>query len=172
MKLRLAVVIAILTTAVLAAASSAAKPIQATAAFDRLKQMAGEWESKDSAGKKSHLHYEVVSSGSAVVERYVSDSMGADNAMETVYYLDGDRLLLTHYCMAGNQPRMEADAYDASSGELRFRFLDGTNLPPASGHMHSARFHFINADRLSAEWDFHENGRLKQTETEQLTRIK
>src|SRR6476646_2321062 len=137
MKLRLAMVITVLAAAVLAGASDTTKLIQSAAAFDRLKQMAGEWESKDSAGKQSHIRYEVVSGGSAVVERFVSDAMGADNAMETVYYLDGDRLLLTHYCMAHNQPRMQAESFDPSTGDLRFAFLDATGLSsPNTGHMH------------------------------------
>ena len=46
----------------------------------------------------------------------------------TVFHLDGDRLILTHYCMAGNQPRMQATSYDAKKGEIRFQFLDATNL--------------------------------------------
>jgi len=173
MKLRLAAVFVILAAAVLAAASDTAKPIQTTAAFERLKQMAGEWESKDSAGKKSHIRYEVVSSGSAVVERYVSDSMGADNTMETVYYLDGERLLLTHYCMAHNQPRMQAESFDASTGDLQFAFLDATGLSnPNAGHMHNVSMRFVDSDHVNADWQFFQDGKLKMTESVQYTRMR
>jgi len=173
MKLRLAATIGILAAAVLTAASDTPKPIQSTAAFDRLKQMAGEWESKDSAGKKSHIRYEVVSGGSAVVERYVSDAMGPDNAMETVYYLDGDRLLLTHYCMAHNQPRMQAESFDPSTGDLRFAFLDATGLSTQNaGHMHNVSMRFVDSNHVNADWQFFQDGKLKMTESVQYTRVK
>jgi hypothetical protein len=174
MKLRLVTVIGILAFAVLAAAAAdTAKPIQSVAAFDRLMQMSGEWESKDSAGKKSHIRYEVVSGGSAVVERFVSDAMGADNAMETVYYLDGNRLLLTHYCMAHNQPRMQAESFDSSTGELKFAFLDATGLSsPNAGHMHSVSMRFVDSNHVNADWNFFQDGKLKTTESVQYTRVK
>jgi hypothetical protein len=95
------------------------------------------------------------------------------HAMETVYYPDGDRLLLTHYCVAGNQPRMQARAFNAETGELKFEFLDATNLvSPATGHMHNATFRFVDGSHLVQEWQFFENGKLKQTESFQYTRIR
>jgi hypothetical protein len=86
--------------------------------------------------------------------------------------LDGGRLLLTHYCMAGNQPRMQARAFNPESGELEFQFLDAGNLPdPNAGHMHNARFRFVDNNHLVSEWEFYENGQRKLTETAQYTRV-
>ena len=48
--------------------------------------------------------------------------------MLTLYHRDGNRLVLTHYCMAGNQPRMQAKPFDAGANELAFEFLDATDL--------------------------------------------
>jgi hypothetical protein len=93
--------------------------------------------------------------------------------MLTVYYLDGNRLLLTHFCMAGNQPRMEAASYDPAAGVLRFRFLDATNLTtPGAGHMHNSAFRFVDDNHLTSDWQFYENGHLKQTESERFTRLR
>src|SRR5579863_8610060 len=75
----------------------------AAAAFARLKTLVGEWEANRPDGKV-RLAYELTGGGSALVERQAEEKMPA---MMTVYHLDGDRLILTHYCMAGNQPRMQ-----------------------------------------------------------------
>jgi len=143
-----------------------------TAAFARLKSLAGDWEAPAGKGGKSHLRYEVVSGGSAVVEHFVSDEMGAANAMLTVYYLDGDHLQLTHYCMAKNQPHMQAEAFDSGTGELRFTFVNATGLSsPEAGHMHNATFRFIDEDHFSTDWQFFEGGKPKFNEAVQYTRV-
>src|SRR5690349_12178610 len=121
----------LLVSAAAYAADSSPDGVDATAAFSRLKKLAGEWES-DSAMGKTQITYSLIAGGAALVERERGEKMPE---MLTVYYMDGKRLLLTHFCMAGNQPRMEARSYDASTGELRFRFLDATNLTtPGAGH--------------------------------------
>jgi len=75
--------------------------------------------------------------------------------------------------MAGNQPRMQARGFNTESGELEFQFLDATNLAgPGAGHMHSAKFHFVDNDHLATEWEFYENGQRKMTETAQYTRVR
>jgi hypothetical protein len=145
----------------------------AAAAFAQLKSLAGDWESKAPDGSKSHARYEVVSGGSAVVEHFESDAMGPANAMITVYYLDGDHLRLTHYCMAHNQPRMQAESFDRSAGELRFVFLDATGLSgPEAGHMHNATFRFIDADHFTADWQFFDGGKPRMTESMQYNRVR
>ncbi len=93
--------------------------------------------------------------------------------MLTVYHLDGDRLILTHYCMAGNQPRMQASSFNPDTGELQFQFLDVTNLAsPGAGHMHNARFRLVDNNHLKTEWQFYENGKPKMTEAAQYTRVR
>src|SRR5262249_3851473 len=125
-----------------------------------------------SQGGKSHLRYEVVSGGSAVVERFENDAMGPANAMITVYYVDAKRLIMQHYCMAGNQPRMQAESFNPATGELRFAFLDASGLSsPEAGHMHNATFRLIDADHLSQDWQFVENGKPKFNESSQFTRV-
>lgn len=155
-----------------AAAIDASEPkpgVDSNAAFARLKTLAGEWQADTSMGK-ARLSYELIAGDTALVEREI---MGSMPPMLTVYHLDGDRLLLTHYCMAGNQPRMQARAFDAKSGELDFQFLDATNLKSAgAAHMHNARLRLVDNDHLAAEWDFYENGQRKSTESAQYTRVR
>jgi hypothetical protein len=170
MKLRvLAIAVAILTGTLSAAAASQGND---AAAFAQLKSLAGNWENKGAKGK-SEVRYEVVSGGSAVVERFESDELGAGNAMVTVYYLDGGHLQLTHYCMAHNQPHMQAESFDNATGELRFAFVSATGLSsPDAGHMHNASFRFADPDHFSADWQFYEGGKPKMTESVQYTRVR
>ena len=64
---------------------------------------------------KVYLSYELIAGGTALVERERTDKTPE---MLTVYHLDGKRLVLTHYCMAGNQPRMEAKSFNPGTGDL------------------------------------------------------
>ncbi|MBI4471303.1 MAG: hypothetical protein HY646_01455 [Acidobacteria bacterium] len=140
-----------------------------SAAFERLKALAGKWQASTSMGKVQ-LEYEVIAGGSTVVSRELVENYPP---MLTAYHLDGDRLLLTHFCMAGNQPRMQAKTFNRQTGELKFEFLDATNLAaPTVGHMHNAKFRFIDQDHFVTEWDFYEGGQKKETETFNFTRVK
>jgi hypothetical protein len=143
--------------------------LDAKAAYSRLSSLAGEWEADTNMGK-AHVTYELIAGGTALSER---DTMEHMPPMQTVYYLDGKRLLLTHYCMAGNQPRMQATAFHPETGELKFSFLDATNLAaPSDGHMHSATLRLVDSDHLVSEWDFYEDGQKKSTESFQFVRIR
>jgi outer membrane lipoprotein-sorting protein len=138
----------------------------ATAAFNKLKTLAGTWESTGKNGKVTSS-YEVMSNGSALVEHLNTPGEGS---MLTVFHLDGDRLVLTHYCTAGNQPHMQAEAYDPTSNKIVFNFAGGGSLSDANvGHMHNVAFKFTSADAFSADWTFHENGKPKFTENMLIT---
>ena len=143
--------------------------VDAKAAYARLESLAGEWEADTSMGKV-HVSYELIAGGSALVERETMEHMPP---METVYHLDGNRLQLTHYCALGNQPKLEARAYDARTGNLEFGFLSATNLAsPTAAHMHNATFRFIDDKHFAAAWELYENGARKSVETAQYTRLR
>jgi hypothetical protein len=166
----------VLTLAVAIAAGQTALRAEANgngsmaAAFAQIKSLAGRWEATGGKAGAATVTYEVIADGSAVVERYASPKHGT---MMTIYHFDGDRLLLTHYCVAKNQPRLQATAYDAAARELRFDFVDATNLKSSTaGHMHRAAFKFEGADRFVTEWSWQEDGKIAFTEKEQLTRAR
>ena len=130
--------------------------------------LVGDWEATTDHGKE-RMSYELIAGGSSLIERDMADNRPT---MLTVYNVDGSRLILTHFCMAGNQPRMQARSYDPATGELDFRFMDATNLAsPNAGHMHNAKFRFVDNDHLSVEWQYFENGKPKFTEAQQYTRV-
>lgn len=141
----------------------------AAAAFAKIKVLAGNWEAQTEKGKVTSS-YEVVSNGSAVLEKI---NVPGESEMVTVYHVAGNRLVLTHYCTAGNQPRMQAEAYDPESNQLVFKFAGGDNLSdPNTGHMDNAVLKFSGPDSFTAGWTFHKDGRAAFTENIQYHRVK
>jgi hypothetical protein len=159
-----------LTLLCLAVQAADVKPaIDGTAAWSKLKTLVGHWEGDGSMGKVS-LTYELIAGGTALIER---ERTAKTPEMLTVYHLDGKRLVLTHYCMAGNQPRMEARSFNPGTGDLAFDFLDATNMPsPNAGHMRNVSMKLSDDKHLSSEWRFYENGQMTMNVTAQYTRVK
>ena len=80
--------------------------------------------------------------------------------MVSVYHLDGDNLRMTHYCTAGNQPRMRAEAPSGEIKQLRFVFVDATNLAKLSDdHIHGLTITFQDKDHITQEWAVREGGK-------------
>ena len=158
------------------ATGQASDDAPAVAALARLRSLTGEWQgsvewsgARRATGSMNAI-YSLTGNGSAVVESLVAD--GA-SAMTSVYHLDGADLRMTHYCAAQNQPRMVAKRIDPAKGEVDFVFLDATNLSsPKAGHMHNAEIQLIDADHFNSQWEFFENGKVKNTEVSQYTRVR
>jgi hypothetical protein len=99
-------------------------------------------------GKFAQFSLRVTSLGNAIVHE-LSVSGRPDHPV-TMFYLDGDRLLLTHYCDAGNRPRMVGKVSpDGKTLEFDFLDLSGGNK---YGHMHHAVFSFIDANHHIEDW--------------------
>jgi hypothetical protein len=88
----------------------------------------------------------------------VSEIKGKKDVI-TMFHLDGERLLMTRYCAAGNQPRMLATA--SSDGKtISFDFLDATNLAsPDAGHMQHGVITMLDANHHMEEWNFVDHGK-------------
>jgi len=134
------------------AAETPAGPAQQ--ALDRIKGLVGTWEGKIATpdGPPGSVRYELTGGGTTVVERLFP---GTDHEMMTVYHLDGDTLLATHYCAMGNQPVMKLEK--ATAQELSFGFVGGTNMDASKDvHIHSGRLRFVDGGKLESEWDVYE----------------
>lgn len=130
----------------------------AAAAFDRLKSLAGAWNGTSTKGWSERSEYRVLAGGSAVL--HTSFDAHPGEAMATLFHLDGDRLLLTHYCMAKNQPRLRLTAIDDGGATLDFTFLDATNLKSRdAGHMDRLKIRFADADRFTSRWTWYQDGK-------------
>ena len=133
--------------------------------FDQLKTLAGSWEGHvtvvppqtDMAdGTLTQVSLRVTSRGNALVHEMKESGTPDDPTRYdhpvTMLYLDGDRLLLTHYCDAGNRPRMTGKV-SADGKTVEFDFLDvagGTQY----GHMHHAVFTVIDANHHTEDWTY------------------
>src|SRR5580704_146902 len=141
-----------------------------SAAFERLKSLAGHWETETSNREKATLDLELTSGGTAVMERFHMTEQGKPMEMITLYYLDGEQLKLTHYCMAGNQPTMRGN-YAPDTKTLTFEFEGATNLKsPDDGHMHHAVYTFIDNDHFKTAWTFQKD--QKDAFTEDATYVR
>ncbi|MEW6366923.1 MAG: hypothetical protein AB1714_20030 [Acidobacteriota bacterium] len=146
----------------------AAKPAAVNPGFEKLKKLLGEWTMETPQGP-ALFTYKLTSAGSAVVETLFA---GTEHEMVTVYYLDGNDLVLTHYCAEHNQPHMRAQP-GGDEETLVFKFDGGTNIDPAkTGHMHDAVITFVDDDTVRCEWSFYENGSKKDAAIMKLTRKK
>ena len=124
-------------------------------ALDRFKAMEGTWVGKGVHGDTAEVTYKVIAGGTSVM----ADIKMGEEAMTSLFYVDGGRLLMTHFCPSGNQPRMQAVI--APDGKtVTFDFLDATNLPsPQAGHMHKAVYVFTDADHYSEDWTWKHEGK-------------
>ena len=123
-----------------------------SAAFEKFKALAGDWVAAEDGemSKKGDLvaRYAVTAAGSALVETVFP---GSPHEMVTVYHADGPDLVLTHYCMEGNQPRMRAR--NASGSRFDFQFDGGANIDPRRDrHMHEASLELLGDDEIRTEW--------------------
>ena len=124
-------------------------------AFNAIKNLPGTWQQKSADGKTLEVTFKTVSNGSAVMSEI--EVPGED--MISMIHMDGPRkLLLTHYCGAGNQPRMQA-SISPDGKTVTFNFMDGTNIDsPESGHMQRMVLTLIDDNHHSEEWTFVDHG--------------
>ncbi len=144
----------------------------AVAGFERLKTMAGEWQGQASDGRKIRHSVRLIAAGSVLMEESWFEGH-AGEMMVTMYHVDGERLLLTHYCVARNQPRMSATEISSDANRILFTFVDGTNLPSRnSGHMDKALFEFAGRDSFKSRWTWYKDGKEQWMEQFTFRRVK
>ncbi|TAK53796.1 MAG: hypothetical protein EPO25_09435 [Gammaproteobacteria bacterium] len=121
--------------------------------FEKLKNLAGEWEAELDGGHLVRSSYRLISNGTAVIES-INDATHED--MVTIYHPDGGELRAVHYCSSANQPRLDA----VWEGEtLAFSMVDVTNLTePGQRHIRRITFRFEDRDHYMQEWTQRENG--------------
>src|SRR5579863_1909905 len=158
--LRFTLVVALVSLTTVALAQSDAQK-----SFDQLKTLSGTWTGQVTTvpplsdmgnGSLVQVSMRVTSRGNALVHEMKAAGTADDPTKYdhpvTMFYVDSDRLLLTHYCDAGNRPRMAARS--SSDGKtLEFDFLDVAGSTEY-GHMQHAVFTVIDANHHTEDWTF------------------
>jgi hypothetical protein len=146
------------------AAANTDAPSDAQKSFDTMKTLAGVWQGPvkvdppmgEMSGTTMHVSLRVTSRGNTIVHEMKEAGTPDDPAKYddpiTLFYLDNDRLILTHYCDAGNRPRMAGKA-SADGKTVEFDFLDVAGSTQF-GHMEHAVFTIIDANHHTEDWTY------------------
>ena len=124
-------------------AGEAPKAKPGSAEMERMKSLVGTWEGKKDMGQGPidlSVHYRLLAGGNVVEERVFE---GTPNEMITLYYDQGGKLALTHYCMLGNRPAMSLKSSDAKT--LKFDLDAACGIPTTESHMHALTIRFDDA---------------------------
>ncbi|MGP0018363.1 MAG: hypothetical protein ACLPHP_07335 [Candidatus Sulfotelmatobacter sp.] len=148
----------VLAVALMSLSAVALAQSDAQKSFDQMKTLAGSWEgvlktfppTPEVDGKHAQTTLRVTSMGNALMHEMRIEGRADDPI--TMFYMNDDRLTLTHYCDAGNRPRMTAKA-SPDGKTVEFEFLDVAGSTQY-GHMHHALFTFIDANHHTEDWTF------------------
>jgi hypothetical protein len=170
MRLR-SIILALLALTLAAACSGHPKETaSAHTRFEALKKLAGDWVAAGKDGKPTDTvvsSIRVTAGGNTVQETLFP---GTPHEMVTMHYLEGSDLVLTHYCVMGNQPHMRA-ASGGDSHRIAFEFSGGANIDPKSNdHMHQAELTIVDNDHFRAQRTPCHGGQLGDKEELNLVR--
>lgn len=161
----------VLTLAGILVAGRPLESAKSTPGFDRMKSLVGTWKGKDGDGKPVTATYTLVSAGSAMMETL--DMADEHGAMVTMYHLDGPKLMMTHYCSLGNQPRMRVEKASKDENTLTFTYVGSTNLSSnKENHMSKLVVTFKDADHFSQLWTMRMEGKMDHPATFDFERVK
>jgi len=139
-----------------APSASAHEKAKSAAAFERLISLVGEWEGTSSAGPVQAT-YTLVSGGTALMERLKSAN---EPEMITLYSLDGDHLMVTHYCSMGNQPQMKTATITELGSPLAFKIVQVTGMKsPDEAHMVGLTLTMPDKDHFTQQWTYKDKGK-------------
>ena len=140
-------------------------------AFEHLKNLSGDWEGKSTKGWTERISYRVIAGGSCLMD--LSYGAHPNEWMASMIHMDGDRLMLTHYCVAKNQPRLVATEIADDLSSISFTYLDATNLPSRDkGHMDKCLIRFDGKDKFFSRWTWYQDGKESWMEDIEHRRIK
>ncbi len=143
----------LMIAAVALASTFAVAQSDAQKAFATLKNMPGTWEGTSPEGPVK-VTFKATAGGSSVM----SEILGKED-MISMFHMDGDRLLLTHYCAMGNQPRMQA-SISPDGKTITFTYVDATNLSePDAARMQRMVLTVLDSNHHTEQWVLVDHGK-------------
>lgn len=145
-------------TLVLIAASvtKAAEKSRSAIAFERLTSLVGEWKGVQD-GTEVKLTYTLTANGSALMEEFKPKD---GPVMITMFSVDGDHLIATHYCSARNQPQMATEPImEPKTNRLAFSLVRVTGMTtPDDWHNTGLAMLLEDNEHLTQEWKYQYKG--------------
>lgn len=124
---------------------AAGDPAYRASLFTPLLSLEGRWQL---VGTEDMVEFTTSSAGTAIREVMFP---GMEHEMTNMYTLNGDSVVMTHYCAAGNQPHMRAEVL--GNGRLDFQFVDVQDLGAADEHyMGEMSLVWVDDDRVEQHW--------------------
>lgn len=146
----------ILLASSLALTAAAAEPITPRAAFAQLQTLVGEWEGKTEKGRALKVSYRLTANNTVLIETW---TLGPTRESLTLYHMDNESLIATHYCPVGNQPRLRFKE-GGSASVFVFEFVSATNLPkPEAAHQHRFEMELLQPNSFARSETYLENGK-------------
>lgn len=165
-----AVLAAALALATAAAGADGVTPEQARSTYARFVALDGVWRGRSTKGWEDSVVYRTVAAGSVVMQTSFEAHPG--EMMVTMVHPDRDRLMLTHYCVAKNQPRLVLSEYAEGGARVTFAFLDGGNMASRdTGHMDRVVFRFAGPDTFTSHWTWYRDGKESWMEEIHYSRL-
>src|SRR2546430_10039798 len=145
-----------ITAVILPALALAADKTKSEEVFDRLAALQGEWQGI-ADGVNTALIYTLTANGSTLMEQCRPEK---GHEMVTMFTVDGDHLIATHYCSAKNQPQMATPAITDAQRPLAFSLVRVTGLKSADD-WHNTGLTVIQEDNdhLTQEWSYQFKGK-------------
>jgi len=126
-------------------------PSDAQKAFDQMKTMAGSWQGTI-LNIPINVTIRLASSGTAILHEATTDGGRPPNHEITMFYIESDRLLATHFCDGDNRARFEGKL-SADGKTSEFNFLDVTGNTKG-GLVKRMAFTMIDANKQVVEFTF------------------
>ena len=145
----------------------------AQSAMEILKTLSGDWV-RETTGSEHGANtpvasFNVTAAGSAIIK---TTGEGTPNEMATIFHMDGDQLLQTHYCALMNAPVLRFEQSDRP-GELKFVFHGGTNFDVAvDAHFHEGTLQIKDKDTIETSFVVFANGEISTDGRSVLKRAK
>src|SRR5262245_34404461 len=142
----------IVASAMIATEARAADRSRSTVAFERLTSLVGEWKGTQE-GTPFQVTYTLTANNSALMEEFRPKD---GPTMVTMFTVDGDHLLATHYCAAKNQPQMATGTIgDPQAKSLAFDLVRVTGLrSPGAWHNTALIVTMEDRDHVTQEWTY------------------
>ncbi len=161
-----------ITTLAFATTLAAETQNMAADAFERLQTLTGTWKVKGKEDSKFSIQFELTANKTVLVETWMR---GEKKHSYTMYHLDNDKLLATHYCPQGNQPRLRLSKTSnttPNATSLTFNFHDATNIKgPNHSRQHSLGFELTENENQIVRKESYLSGKGENFSSLNLVRL-